>query len=562
MFEEPLVALASGCDPSAAAEEPPVPLAPPPEASVTPVVQVRIYSWRSYARHDAYDKRGEFVGTNKQINTNSLLFSQQEPLVSRVRLMKVVRKIGQQERSRGRSLTVDKFNEHFSNGGKDVTSSSHSNRKDGENMTYTDSGNLGIGKYSYKYPDIDDKYNSKDTGKQEKEQEREFRLPGLPNAKGMVTSLISDVTIREQDGELSINKLVTRQYEKTRDCLRSYTEKGCRKVARIYNKVVAIISFYFIIVTRVLKGIMYPRRCERKSTVGNSKEVSGSESVRDCKGDSLYTILECLSDIWEYKHRLWLLLIIYGLWRRYKVYRRKDKGIWNFINTLTLRLVVARPWLRNLLLGNVLETLSLRIDNASNTFLAGKYIIAYICQYLDLWASCRIYLYICTIILELCDKFKRFYAHIYLYICKFFRLRLSCKWASYPLTFAIKLYTLVYFSSKASLLMIKSHKKYQGIDLIGLALGEKAYAKNRSFWNRNRSYWRELRPLVTPWTWPIKEGTEPWKGQIGFSCLMSKVSLLPLSLSLLSFSCSSSCCSFIIIYYVYVHVKGNNSDRY
>ena len=98
-FEEPLVALASGCDPSAAAEEPPVPLAPPPEASVTPVVQVRQYSWRSYARHDAYDKRRKFVGTNKQINTNSLLFSQQEPLVSRVHLMKVVRKIGQQERS-------------------------------------------------------------------------------------------------------------------------------------------------------------------------------------------------------------------------------------------------------------------------------------------------------------------------------------------------------------------------------------------------------------------------------------------------------------------------------
>ena len=86
-----------------------MPLAPPSEASVMPVVQVRRYSWRSYDRHVAYDKRREFVGTDKQINTNSLLFPQQEPLVPRVHLMKVVRKIGQQERSRGRHLTVDKF---------------------------------------------------------------------------------------------------------------------------------------------------------------------------------------------------------------------------------------------------------------------------------------------------------------------------------------------------------------------------------------------------------------------------------------------------------------------
>ena len=126
-FEEPFVALASGCDPAAAIEEPPVPLASPPANSVMPVVQVRRYSWRSYAKHNTYEKRLEFVGTNKQINTNSPLFSPQEPLVSRVHLMKVVRKIGQQERSRGKSLTVDKFNAYCAKGGKNVTSSSHSN---------------------------------------------------------------------------------------------------------------------------------------------------------------------------------------------------------------------------------------------------------------------------------------------------------------------------------------------------------------------------------------------------------------------------------------------------
>ena len=106
------MALASGCDSPEAMEESPVPLASPPAPSVTSVVQVRRYSWRSYAKHDAYGKRREFVGTNRQTNTNSSLFSPQKPLVSRVHLMDVVRKIGQQERSRGKTLTVNKFSAH------------------------------------------------------------------------------------------------------------------------------------------------------------------------------------------------------------------------------------------------------------------------------------------------------------------------------------------------------------------------------------------------------------------------------------------------------------------
>ena len=60
------------------------------------------------------------------------------------------------------------------------------------------------------------------------------------------------------------------------------------------------------------------------------------------------------------------------------------------------------------------------------------------------------------------------------------RLRLSCELASCPGAYVVKSYTLVYFSSKASLLMIKNHNKYQSINLIGLAHVEKAYSKNRS----------------------------------------------------------------------------------
>ena len=249
----------------------------------------------------------------------------------------------------------------------------------------------------------------------------------FPDGKGMVTSWISDVTIGEQDGKLGRNKLVARQYKRTQVCLRSSAEIGYGKVVKSYNMMIAIIAFYFIIVTHILKGITYSIRCERKNTVGNSGRVSEDEGMRNCRNDFFYTILKCLSNIWGYKHRLWLLLIIYGLWRRNKVFKKKDKGIYQ----LTFRLVVARPWLRNLLLSNIfVRNVSIRIGSTGNTFMAGKDVRAYLCPYSDFWASCRIYLYRGTVILGLYNKFKSFYAQIYLYIRKFLRLRLSCKWAS------------------------------------------------------------------------------------------------------------------------------------
>ena len=138
-------------------------------------------------------------------------------------------------------------------------------------------------------------------------------------------------------------------------------------------------------------------------------------------------------------------------------------------------------------------------------------------------------------------------------------LWVSYDWASYPEALSVKTYTLVYFSSKASLLMIKSHDKYQSIVLIGLAHVEKAYSGIRSISVHNRSYWRELRPLVTPWAWCIKEGIEPWRFQKRFNPSHVQVSLLPLSLSSPSLALFCFCCFIIIIiiyYYVYLLVKG------
>ena len=373
-----------------------MPLAPSPEPPVTPVVQVRRYSWHSYAKHVSYDKRREFVGTNRRTKANSLLFSQQEPLVSRVHLMKVIRKIGQQERSRGRHLTVNMFKKPFSNGGKVVTSSSHPNRKvKGENISCSGIDNSGIGIFSYKYPHINDKCNSRCSEMQEKEREEESVLPGTPDGEGMVTSSISDVTIREAVWELDVNKLVARKHLESRNRLRSYSEKGFEKAFKVYNKVVTFIALYLAIVTNILGGLTDIIWYERKNTVGNSDSLPRSESLRNSSCYSFSIFRECLDNILGFNRELWLYAIIYTIWRKNKLFRYGKEELWKLVNTLTFRLVIAMSWLRNLLLGNVYrETFSIRSGNVAKTFLAGKCFRAYLCLFADFWASCRCYLYI------------------------------------------------------------------------------------------------------------------------------------------------------------------------
>ena len=201
---------------------------------------------------------------------------------------------------------------------------------------------------------------------------------------------------------------------------------------------------------------------------------------------------------------------------------------------------MAERKLRNLRVGNVSkETFGLRSGNIMETFAAGKRYEICLSPFSDLCASCRTQLRSLLINLEFRKRFKVIYVYIYLYIYRLCHCMLSCKWASSLEIFVIKMYTLVYFSSKVILLMIKSHKKNQCINLIGLAHVGKGYSGNRLFLAHNRPYWRELRPLVTPWAWSIKEGTDPWKGQKrALLSLCPGKSTSSLSLSSLSFSCS------------------------
>ena len=95
--------------PPIASMELPTPIVSSPTPPTLPAAQVRQYSWRHCASKDVYDIRREFVARNRQTNRISPFLPQQVPLVVRAHLLKVVRKVGRSERSRGKHQPVSVF---------------------------------------------------------------------------------------------------------------------------------------------------------------------------------------------------------------------------------------------------------------------------------------------------------------------------------------------------------------------------------------------------------------------------------------------------------------------
>ena len=95
----------------------------------------------------------------------------------------------------------DKFNAECSEGGKDVTSSSHSNRKSSKSsksMTVSNSGKNGINSYNNKYHEIKIKNNLASKGKQGEERDEALRLPDIIKKEGKMTSLLHNTVAQEQ----------------------------------------------------------------------------------------------------------------------------------------------------------------------------------------------------------------------------------------------------------------------------------------------------------------------------------------------------------------------------
>ena len=109
--------------------------------------------------------------------------------------------------------SVDKFIAECSKGEKDVTSSSHSNRKNSKNVTIDNSGKNGIISYSNKYYEIKIKNNLASKGKQGEERDEALRLPDIINGKGLMTSRLHNTITHEPPGKASLDKCVAKPYK-------------------------------------------------------------------------------------------------------------------------------------------------------------------------------------------------------------------------------------------------------------------------------------------------------------------------------------------------------------
>ena len=378
-------------------------------------------------------------------------------------------------RNNHKKESEDKFNAECSEGGKDMTSLSHSNRASSKSITVGNSGNSGINSGHNKYYESNIKNNLASKGKRREERDETLRLPDIIKREGKMTSLLHNTVAHGQQQPTSLDARVAKQYKSRHISSRSSGSLGFRKAMQSYDKIATILFMCFGIIMQLSEAFSHFARCKSKRLIGNSGRVSVDGGVWWCYLLAVYFLFECRTSLWKFRHRIWPKMILEGLWVGNNVIYTINKRVYK----LTFRLVLVKYWLRNLLHGNVCSAnVAIGIGNTNDARDANNICL---CLYSDLWASCRIYLCRDMRILGLLYKIGSSRIFIYLYRGKIRSLWLSCEQASFFLAFPNKLCTLVYFVSKDCLLDRISRKKYQCTNLFGLAPLEKAYTGIKPF---------------------------------------------------------------------------------
>ena len=346
------VSLMFGCDTPEEVAEPPVLHLPSPGPPMMPVVQVRQFSWRYSDKHGLSEIRQKFVKNNKRINSVSLFPPSQTPLVSQVRLLRVTRKIGQQERARGEHFLVSVF-KSLSKGERNVTSSSipAKNTRD-ENVSYTIKCNAGMGINSPKHLHINNIHMINNCGVQEKEKEREGPSTGRLGHDDIIASSKSDVTPPAVLSVEEISRLVAgKRFLPTKHSALTLIGNS-RKHWMACKGLVSLIIIRLIMILSMLGGLTKIIRYERKSVVGNSMEFGSNETLRNVVAPFPFNIFrKCLNTVLGFQRKLWHCGMIYLLWKRNKLGTKERKKLWSFGS----RPILVKKKLRNLRLGNIFK---------------------------------------------------------------------------------------------------------------------------------------------------------------------------------------------------------------
>ena len=144
------------------------------------------------------------MGANKQTNRASPSLSQQAPLVAKAHLLKVVKKVGKSERSKGKHLMDFVFKYLSQSSEKNMTSMLPSCQKsEGGSYPYSvmrECSNSEMNPFDHVYQHTNTIYTLKTSKTRKKEEEVEFKCLGSTNCDVMV----SDVIITEPDSDVII----------------------------------------------------------------------------------------------------------------------------------------------------------------------------------------------------------------------------------------------------------------------------------------------------------------------------------------------------------------------
>ena len=301
-------------------------------------------------------------------------------------------------------------------------------------------------------------------------------------------------------------KLVARKPRQEGKNVLLYSVENFLKWLPISFQTITLVVLLLAIVATVTNGLVNIRPHERITLVGNSANFLSAVA------NSSTVILRFLLMI--RLHKLAILTAIFkGLGLHLHIESlekpggKPKQGIKKLHNTRIREKQIGSSH-------NLLGYVRPMMQHLAGSVLAGKRLCAYIFLYTHFYATRMFYISKYMVNLGLGDNYQALINLIYLYIYVMYRSWVSCKGATHLPQILTKSYTLAYFVSNLVTLMIKSHEKYQSSLLDRLGRAERANGEKWSIFGHNRSHWSRLRPLVTPWEFCIKEGTEPWKNQL------------------------------------------------
>ena len=339
-------------------------------------------------------------------------------------------------------------------------------------------------------------------------------------------------------------RLIARKPQKKGKSAPMYSVGDFLKLLLVNFRTITFIALLLAITADVTHGLVNVRPYERKTLVGNWANFLSATS-RFSTAVLCFLLMVLLHDsatLTAISAGFCLYMSINSLRKHNERPKKRNKRLHN-------------PRMRNKQTGYSHNLLGYEISMMhylARPVLAGKCLHTYIYLFTHFWAVRVFYISRYVINLGLGDNYQVLIGRIYLYIYVVYRSGVSRKGATHFADIFIKSYTLVYFLLNLIALVVKSHDKYQDNLLVRLGHAERAFWEKRSIFDHNRSYWRELRPLVTPWAFCIKGGTEPWKNQTRSltSHVQVRNSLLSLSLSLSPLLLSCHALLFLLLLFL------------